>query len=347
VRTVLVIDDDPVILEVLAEYLGSVGLRAVTARGGSQGLDAFTRERPDAVICDLGMPGLGGLEVLSRVRSAAPLVPFVVLSGTADVRSAVEALQKGAWDYLLKPLADLELLPPLLARLEERAVFLAEKEQYQSRLEVQVAERTAELTRQLAEKDVLLAEVHHRVKNNLQIIQVILGLQHDHSADPQVRQALEAGRHRIHALAMVQEEMYDSDTATLVNARSYGAGIVHHLLSAYGLTTGADLDLDLDDAGLEPGLAFTLGLVVNELMSGLAEGTRTAGRWTLRVRLEVPTAKALALTLEDSREGWVDWAPAADRPSLGWDLVDALARQHGGTLDWSPDHPGRITVRLN
>ena len=67
-QTVLIIDDDPIILELMSAYLTLRGFRAVTAPDGRAGLEAFAAERPDAVLCDLTMPGLGGLGVLAEVK---------------------------------------------------------------------------------------------------------------------------------------------------------------------------------------------------------------------------------------------------------------------------------------
>ena len=345
-QTILIIDDDPIILELMSAYLTQRGFRAVTAPDGRAGLEVFAAERPDAVLCDLSMPELGGLGVLAEVKRRSPLTPFVVVSGTSDINLAVEALRQGAWDYLLKPLPGLELLPPLLARMEERALFLREKELYQSRLEEQIKVRTTQLLRQLREKDLLLAEVHHRVKNNLQIILILLGLQYDHSTDPAVRSALDASQNRIHALAMVQEEMYDPDHATLVNARHYGTGLIHHLLSAHDLTAQVDLKIEIEDLALSPGLAFTCGLVLNELMAALAVPP-AKGPWTLTFDWRAVGPGRVELTLVESRGVWANWVPAPNRPSLGWDLVSALATQEGGAVLWSPEDPGRMTIRLS
>jgi two-component sensor histidine kinase len=345
-KTVLIIDDDLIILELMSAYLTLQGFRPVTAPDGPAGLEAFSRERPDAVLCDLTMPGLGGLGVLAEVKRRSPLTPFVVVSGTNDLSLAVEALRQGAWDYLLKPLPGLELLPPLLARMEERALFLREKELYQSRLEEQIKVRTAQLMRQLHQKDLLLAEVHHRVKNNLQVILTLLGLQHNHSTDPIVRMALEASQNRIHALAMVQEEMHDPDHATLVNALHYGTGLIHHLLLAYDLTARVDLTLEIEDLSLPPGLAFTCGLVLNELMTGLSQAGIPTVPWSLTFRWRSVGPGQVELALIDSRSVWADWVPAPDRPSLGWDLVSALVAP-GGAVTWNPNEPGTIVVRLS
>jgi len=346
VRTILIIDDDSTILLLVSAYLRQEGFRVITAPDGRAGLEQFSAERPDMVLCDLSMPGLGGLGVLAEVKRRSPLTPFVVFSGTNDIGMAVEALRQGAWDYLLKPLPGLELLPPLLARMEERALFLREKELAQSRLEEQIRIRTAQLVRQLKEKDVLLAEVHHRVKNNLQIILVLLGLQQDHSPDAEVKSAIHASCDRVHALAMVQEEMHDADHATRVNAQGYITGMVHHLLSANDLTPLIDLTLEVDDCTLPPSQAFTCGLVLNELMTALArEGTPTAA-WSLKITARALGSGVVELSLTDSRGSWASWVSVSEKPSLGWDMVVALATGQGGGVDWDPLHPHRITVRL-
>ena len=344
--TVLIIDDDPTIRDLFFAYLSGQGFRVVTAAEGKNGLLLFDAEGPDFVLCDLNMPGMGGLGVLAEVQRRSPHTPFVVVSGSHDLAQAIEALRRGAWDYVLKPLPSLELLLPLLARMEERAHFLREKELSQNRLEEQIKVRTAQLTRQLKEKDLLIAEVHHRVKNNLQIMQVLLSLQHDHASISQVREALEATQSRIHTLAIVQEEMHDSDHATLVNARSYATGLINHLLSAHRLTAYVELVLDLEDLALGPSLAFTCGLVVNELVAGLAQTTPPQGPWTLSLGLRTTSPGTVEITLVDSRGAWAQWVPAPGRPSVGWDLVSALANQDGGAMVWDPLVPGTITVRL-
>lgn len=312
--TVLVIDDDSTILLLLEAYLKSVGLQCLTADDGRRGLELFFQEAPDVVLCDLSMPGLDGLGVLAEVKRASPLTPFVVFSGTSDLRRAVEALRLGAWDYLLKPLPDLELLPPLLARLEERAQLLREKERYQTRLEDEVRERTAQLVEKLHEKDLLLAEVHHRVRNNLQMVQAILGLQIDQAQGP-AKLALTDAQARLQVLALVQEQLYDRDRAPLVRARQWLPGLVNHLLSAHGRTTGLDLVLHIEERDLIPGQAIVCGLVLSEVLGGLPPGP------CLEVWLR-GWGKGLELDL------------VASRPFLAPvpELARNLALYHGGDL---------------
>ncbi len=101
--TVLVVDDDPLIYELTSHWLSESGYRAEVAVDGESALTALGRVLPDVVVLDLSLPGLDGLEVLLRIRSAMPRTPIVILSGTTDVATVVLAMQRGAHDYLLKP----------------------------------------------------------------------------------------------------------------------------------------------------------------------------------------------------------------------------------------------------
>lgn len=311
-RTILLIDDDPDILAILAEYLSLQGYGTITAPGGAAGMEAFDRSPPDAVICDLVMPRVGGLEVLDHVTQRSPLTPFVVLSGTVDVRAAVEALQKGAWDYLLKPLADLGLLDSLLGRLFDRA----------ARLEQEVRDRTADLTRQLREKEALLAEVHHRVKNNLQVILALADL----SAD------LPGLRRRLEALALVQEAVLEGDQALTSPLGPFVEGLVPRLLEGQGLTQGVAVTVAADPGRLDPGLAFRLGLALNEVF-GLWSAPEQPWQLTIEAKL---AESGVALVL-----GALPPPPATTSP--GFALVESLAGEGGGLTSQGP---GRFTLRM-
>ncbi len=102
--SVLIVDDEPLIRETLAEYLQNQGFRVATAESGEVAL-ATVRKRPfDVVICDINLPGLDGLEVLERLARSNPETFVLLITAYATVDTAVEAFQKGASDYLMKPI---------------------------------------------------------------------------------------------------------------------------------------------------------------------------------------------------------------------------------------------------
>jgi CheY-like chemotaxis protein len=101
---VLVIDDEPSIVELLKEYLGEQGFEVVSASGGADGLARLGTDRPDAVLLDMRMPGMDGIETLKRMRAVNARVPVLMVSANDDLAAAKEAIALGAFDYTLKPI---------------------------------------------------------------------------------------------------------------------------------------------------------------------------------------------------------------------------------------------------
>jgi two-component system, OmpR family, KDP operon response regulator KdpE len=109
VTRVLVVDDEPPIVRAVAANLRARGFEALTASGGEAALAAVEAHQPDCVVLDLGLPGIGGLEVLRRLRTWTE-VPVVVLTAMDGEREKVAALDLGADDYVTKPFGVAELM---------------------------------------------------------------------------------------------------------------------------------------------------------------------------------------------------------------------------------------------
>jgi two-component system nitrogen regulation response regulator GlnG len=101
--TLLIIDDERNVLYALEKGLRADGLRIVTAQTGKTGIEAFKRESPDAVLLDVRLPDLSGLDVLLQLRQLDPKLPVIVMTTHGTAETAIEAMQRGAFDYLLKP----------------------------------------------------------------------------------------------------------------------------------------------------------------------------------------------------------------------------------------------------
>jgi CheY-like chemotaxis protein len=102
-ETILVADDEPGIRRLLHGHLTGCGYRIVEAEDGARALEAARDESPDLVLTDLQMPRMGGLELLTRLRAAAPELPVIMMTAYPDLESAREALRLGAYEYLIKP----------------------------------------------------------------------------------------------------------------------------------------------------------------------------------------------------------------------------------------------------
>jgi two-component system phosphate regulon response regulator OmpR len=138
---ILLIEDDARLAAMVAEYLGDAGLRVAIAPGGEQGLARLAREPFDAVVLDLMLPDLDGLEVCRRLRASSDL-PVLMLTARGDAADRIVGLEIGADDYLPKPFEPRELLARLRAILRRRVGGAQRGEQLRfGRLEIDRAAR--------------------------------------------------------------------------------------------------------------------------------------------------------------------------------------------------------------
>ena len=115
----LVVDDEPNVLFSMEEGLKSDELEIITARTAREGIERVRRERPDAVILDVRLPDMSGLQAFDRIRQVDPRLPVVVITAFAATETAIEAMKRGAFEYLLKPV-DLRQLRDVVARAIEQ-----------------------------------------------------------------------------------------------------------------------------------------------------------------------------------------------------------------------------------
>ena len=141
----LTIDDEESVRSSVAAFFEDCGFIVIQACDGRDGIEKITSLRPDVVITDLRMPNVDGMAVVDAVKKLDDTLPIIVLSGTGGLSDAIEALRRGAWDYLAKPVADMVELELIVARCVERAHLVRENRNYHEDLESLVRERTSEL----------------------------------------------------------------------------------------------------------------------------------------------------------------------------------------------------------
>jgi two-component system, NtrC family, response regulator AtoC len=122
---VLVVDDDPASRDLLRKVLATEGHQVVTAADGREALAELARQPADLVVSDIRMPDLDGVQLLERMREAAPRVPVILVTAFGDVEGAVEAIRRGAFDYLAKPY-DVDAIRLVVRRALAQAALAAE-----------------------------------------------------------------------------------------------------------------------------------------------------------------------------------------------------------------------------
>jgi two-component system, cell cycle response regulator len=120
-QKILIIDDDPNIRKTLSDILKMKGYEPFLAKNGSEGIDLLRRSSVNLMVLDLGLPDISGLEVLSRAKAVNPSIEAIILTGNASLDSAIEATNKGAFSYLLKPYEMDQLMLNIKRALEKQA----------------------------------------------------------------------------------------------------------------------------------------------------------------------------------------------------------------------------------
>jgi two-component sensor histidine kinase len=346
-RRILCVDDEPAIRMSIEAFLQDMGFEVSTAPDGTTALALAGSSEFDAILLDLAMPGMSGLETLKRLTQNKPSLPVVVVSGTGSIQDVIAALRLGAWDFITKPIEDMALLFHSLDRAMERARLLRENRLHRDRLEMLVAKRTAKLCREiadrramekalrasLAEKEVLLKEVHHRVKNNLQIVSSLLSLQALKCDDDKLAAPLQDSQARVRAMALVHEKLYRSKDLSCIDFSEYLRELAQFLLQAHTQkNTTVTPDIQCESFTLPVDLAIPCGLILSELVTNCLKHAflgRQAGRITLRAFLDPEGAH---LVVKDDGLGLPPGFEIDKTESLGLQLVTNLTRQLRGGL---------------
>ncbi|KAB1441337.1 response regulator [Pseudodesulfovibrio senegalensis] len=124
---VLLIDDETDFLQNLSDRMNLRGMEVTTAQDGNAALDAVNQDSFDAVVLDLQMPGMDGIEVLKRIKAERPNMQIILLTGHASLEKGVEAMRLGAMDFMEKP-ADINSLTEKIHKAQAKKMLLVERE---------------------------------------------------------------------------------------------------------------------------------------------------------------------------------------------------------------------------
>ncbi|MGD8859746.1 MAG: PAS domain S-box protein [Myxococcales bacterium] len=216
-------------------------------------------------------------------------------------------------------------------------------------LGIDITERTLadqRIKAQLAEKEVLLKEIHHRVKNNLQVISSMLFLQAERTDVPEVAALLEESRDRVRAMALVHETLYEGGDLARVDFKEYVERLTRGARVAYQeIAERIDVELDVQAATLSLDVAIPCGLIVSELLANAFKHAFPDGRrGRVRICFECG-ADADTLNVTDDGVGIPEQVPGDGR-TLGIELVRALVGQLGGELEIARSGGSSFTVRM-
>lgn len=288
-------------------------------------LNHLARGGVDIVLLDLGLPDGDGLEIVRRVRKLAPQVPLVVMTGRDDDNIVAEAMLEGVQDFLVKGQIETRALPRALRHAIERFSLLAKADF-----------TNLELERRVREKDLLLSEIHHRVKNSLQVVSSLLSLEAARIADPAISEMLQATQNRIRSMALIHQTLYQSKDFARVDFYAFLQSFVPTLIQSYSIHPDKiSVEFRVAEARLPIDAAIPCGLIVNELISNaLKHAFPCECRGTISVEFEHGEDNSGTLLVYDDGIGLPENFSLDGTNTLGVQLVYMLAGQLRGTMSF-------------
>jgi PAS domain S-box-containing protein len=187
----------------------------------------------------------------------------------------------------------------------------------------------------LREKEILFKEIHHRVKNNLQIVSSLLNLQMQNVTDPATNDILMDCQNRILSMAKLHESLYQSENLLYINFPDYINNIVMHLLISYDVVNKIKISMDIDDINLNMDTAIPCGLIINEILSNsIKHGFSSVENKDklIDISMKYDKVDSILLKISDNGQGIPKDSISKTR-SLGMKLIFALIEQLKGNVD--------------
>ena len=214
----------------------------------------------------------------------------------------------------------------------------------------EIENQKIELAEALDEKNVLLREIHHRVKNNLQIISSLLNLQSKKISDESILQSINEGKNRVQAMSLIHQNLYQSEHLTTVNMNTYLHELTDYLAKSFGAKKKNIIhELDVENIHFDIDTAIPIGLVLNELVTNCYkhafEGKESGA---IKIGLKHRDDGRYELSINDNGKGISSDFDINSSKSLGMKLINSLGvRQLNGELNVFSDHGTHVSLSFN
>lgn len=199
-----------------------------------------------------------------------------------------------------------------------------------------LSSKNAQIQKALKEKEILLKEIHHRVKNNLQIISSLLSLQSRQIEDPRALEAIREGRNRVNSMALIHKNLYQEENLVGVDAADYIDKLTDSLMANYQISEqNIAIKKDIDPLQLDVDVVIPLGLILNELITNslkYAFGENEKGQISMSLKKE---KEGIRLRVEDNGKGLPEGFDFERLSSLGFRLIKAFSQKLEGVLNIS------------
>ncbi len=210
-----------------------------------------------------------------------------------------------------------------------------------------ITNQKIEAEKSAKEKELLLKELHHRVKNNLQVISSILELQSLKSDNKELSKILKVGQDRIHAMSLIHQQLYQNNNISSINFKEYISTLIEHIkISNYQESVVVQFKIDTKDFTFPVNISVPLGLIINELITNAykhAFTNRNKGKITIQLNKK-SRENIYILLIKDNGIGMSNPIDFNNIDTLGLKLVKLLAKQLQGTMEYVNDNGSSFLI---
>lgn len=198
----------------------------------------------------------------------------------------------------------------------------------------------------LNEKEVLLKEIHHRVKNNLQIITSLLNMQSRYLNDDKSKEIVNESKNRIKSMSLIHQKLYQQKNITGVETKIYFTELIEELLLSYGIDSESNIKLEIDNLILDVDTAIPLGLIINELVSNAFKHGFENGKGSFSFIFLKVNEKELFVEVKDNGKGIPDDYDISTSKSYGVKLIYSLSKKLKAEVNFINDKGLTVTMRI-
>ncbi len=367
---VLLIEDNDADTHLIRNMLNNTNEAYFQVKSGKtlkEGLELLNNEEFNVILLDLGLPDSQGIETFNKLYNQENMIPIIILTGMDDEEKGIKAIQQGAQDYLIKGQSSDYTMRSIRYAIERKKTE-EQLKNYQQHLEEMVGNRTIQLENAikqlqleisdhentedqlktaLKEKEILIQEIHHRVKNNMQIISSLLSLQVMYVDDTEVIDLLRECQNRIKCMALVHEKLYLSKDLSRINMVEYITKLFSTLFDSYSTKKTQIMPiLDLDEIYMNIETAIPCGIIINELVTNsLKYAFPTKKKGQIMVGLK-DKGQYCELTVSDDGIGLLENFDYNETQTLGLLLVNTLIKQLNGTIELNQEHGTEFKIQF-
>jgi two-component sensor histidine kinase/antitoxin component of RelBE/YafQ-DinJ toxin-antitoxin module len=342
---------DASLIEEMLEEFSDFPYELINVKTLNEGLSLLKECLFDVILTDLGLPDSDGIDTFLDIHARNPRIPIIIFTASDNEKTGIDAVKKGAQDYLVKGQIDSRLLKRSIQYSIERK---------------KIEEILANI--EIARKK----EIHHRIKNNLQVISSLLDLQADKFKNKmvvtssEIIAAFKESQDRVISMALIHEELYKGGKIEDLDFSKYVKKLTQNLFQTYKLVnTIISLNMDLEDnLFFDMDTAIPLGMIVNELISNSLKHAfpgRDEGEIQIKLCRE-KTGKyinhreesknkncnttSFILIISDDGVGVPENLEIEDIESLGFQLVTSLMDQLDGELELKRNNGTEFTMKF-